>query len=174
MPGSACGRTTFKMVSSFVAPSARLASRRPGGMAFSDSSVATMTTGIVMTASVSEAQMSAGWPQTALGLCRMASMFLPTKLMKKPRPNRPKTMDGTPARLLTAARMNAGDERSVRRIFREINRRDDADGQHKNRHHKNADGGADNHRQHAGGVGVEEILFRESSRRNAMRGRSSR
>ena len=75
-------------------------------MAFNDSSVATITTGIVMMASVSEAQMSAGWPQTALGLCRMVSMFLPTKLMKKPRPNKPNTMDGTPARLLTAARMN--------------------------------------------------------------------
>ena len=75
MPGSACGRTIFKMVSSLVAPSARLASRRPGGMAFNDSSVATMTTGSVITASVSDAQISAGWPQTALALCSNASMI---------------------------------------------------------------------------------------------------
>ena len=64
-----------------------------------------MTTGSVITASVSEAQMSAGLPQTASGFCSSASRFFPTKAMKKPRPNRPNTMDGTPARLLIAPRM---------------------------------------------------------------------
>jgi hypothetical protein len=32
-------------------------------------------------------------------------MLRPMKLMKKPRPNRPKTIDGTPARFATALRV---------------------------------------------------------------------
>ncbi len=52
------------MVSSLVAPSARLASRNPWGMARSASSVATITTGSVITARVAEAQISAGLPHT--------------------------------------------------------------------------------------------------------------
>ena len=54
---------------------------------------------------------------------------------------------------------DARDDRGVGRIFREINRGDDADGQDKNRHHKNADGRADDHREDAGGVDVKEVLF---------------
>ena len=61
IPGNACGRTIFKMVSSFVAPSARLASRKPCGMALSDSSVATITTGSVITDIVAAAQINAGF-----------------------------------------------------------------------------------------------------------------
>ena len=68
IPGMACGITILQMVSNFVAPRARLASRNPCGMARNDSSVATMTTGRVITAIVADAQRRAGLPQTLLAL----------------------------------------------------------------------------------------------------------
>src|SRR5438093_8614695 len=105
IPGMAWGRTILKIVSSFEAPKARLASRRPWGMARRDSSVATITTGRVITASVKEAHRIEGWLQFDPDEGQSRSRFRPTKLMKKPTPKRPNTIDGTPARLLTAPRM---------------------------------------------------------------------
>ena len=55
MDGITAGSTTLSVVSSFVAPSASDASRMPPGIAASPSSVATITTGMVSSASVSEA-----------------------------------------------------------------------------------------------------------------------
>src|SRR5437879_5448651 len=68
IPGKACGKTILRMVSNLVTPSARLASLMPWGMAFNDSSVATMTAGRVITAGVSEAQIMAGLPHKGSGL----------------------------------------------------------------------------------------------------------
>ncbi len=62
MPGAACGTTTCMTVCNLVAPSASDASRSSRGTARSASSVATMTTGSVSTAMVSDAQISAGCP----------------------------------------------------------------------------------------------------------------
>ena len=55
-----------------------------------------------------------------------ASMPPPMNWMKKPSPNNPKTIDGTPARLFIAPRMTRviGD---VPGVFGQIDRRDDAD-----------------------------------------------
>ena len=61
------GNTTRKVVSSLVAPSARDASRIPRGIAASPSSVATITTGTVRRASVSEAQRIPPVPKVGLG-----------------------------------------------------------------------------------------------------------
>ncbi len=48
-------------------------------------------------------------------------MLPPTKMMKKPSPNRPKTIDGTPARLLTAMRTSlASRERGDAYSFKKI------------------------------------------------------
>ena len=88
-----------------VAPSASDASRSSRGTARSASSVATMTTGSVSTAMVSAAQISAGWPKTFSPWKNALSMPAPRNWTKKPRPNRPKTIDGTPARLATAIRI---------------------------------------------------------------------
>ena len=46
----------------------------------------------------------------------------PTNWMKKPRPNRPKTIDGTPARFVTATRTSAGEPRARRRVLVEVDR----------------------------------------------------
>ena len=106
-------------------------------MAFSDSSVATITTGSVITARVSDAQSRAGLPQTGSGgSAAGASMFRPMKLMKKPRPNRPNTMEGTPARLLTAPRMMRVTSEVRAGVFRQVDGRDDADRNHEERHHE--------------------------------------
>ncbi len=105
MPGAACGTTTCITVWNLVAPSASDASRSSRGTARSASSVATITTGSVSTAMVSAAQMSAGWPYTFSPWKKALSMPAPTNCTKKPRPNRPKTIDGTPARFATAIRI---------------------------------------------------------------------
>jgi hypothetical protein len=63
MPGRAPGSTTRASVWLLVAPSARLAVRCSSGTARSASSVATITTGSVSTASVSEAQSRPGCAQ---------------------------------------------------------------------------------------------------------------
>ena len=88
-----------------MAPSASDASRSSRGTARSASSVATITTGSVSTAMVSAAQISAGWPNTFSPPKNALSMPAPTNWTKKPRPNRPNTIDGTPARLATAMRI---------------------------------------------------------------------
>ena len=104
MPGIAWGTTTWTTVWNLVAPRASEASRVSRGMARSASSVATMTTGRVSTARVSAAQISAGWPNTFSPPKATLSMPVPTNWMKKPRPNRPKTIEGTPARFEMATR----------------------------------------------------------------------
>ena len=88
-----------------MAPSASDASRSSRGTARSASSVATMTTGSVSTAIVSAAQISAGCPYTFSPPKNALSMPAPRNCTKNPRPNRPNTIDGTPARLATAMRM---------------------------------------------------------------------
>src|ERR1039458_4766791 len=160
MPGSACGRTIFKMVSSLVAPSARLASRRPGGMAFNDSSVATMTTGTVITASVSEAQMSAGQPLTPRA--RESNEETEAEQTENDGRDAGKIIDG--------GADDARDKGIAGRVFRQVDRGDDANRDDENRHHQHAEGGANNHRQHAGGVDVEEIFFRDG--RDEMPGKT--
>ena len=87
MPGRALGRTTRAMVCDFVAPSASEASRYVSGTLRSDSSAVPMMTGSVSTARVSTPE----------------SMLTPNpqNVTKNESPNKPKTTDGTPARLLT-------------------------------------------------------------------------
>ena len=58
-----------------------------------------------ITASVNAAHKMPALPHFGSTLPNAASRVPPMKLMKKPRPKRPKTMDGTPARLLMAPRM---------------------------------------------------------------------
>ena len=107
MPGAAAGRTTRRIVWNLVAPVASEASRIERGTAASASSEATMTTGTVSRPSVSDAQRMPPVPKVGVGR-RSAknawSIEPPTKYTKNPRPNTPKTIDGTPARLLTAMR----------------------------------------------------------------------
>ncbi len=61
------GSTTRSVVSSFVALSASDASRRPPGIAASPSSVATITTGTVRRASVSDAHRMPPVPNVGVG-----------------------------------------------------------------------------------------------------------
>ena len=49
--------------------------------------------------------------------------------MKKPRPNTPKTIDGTPARLLTAMRTTLH-ERALLRVLAQVERGEHAEGRH--------------------------------------------
>jgi hypothetical protein len=88
MPVIEFGRTTRRIVCQRVAPMFQQASRKACGTACSDSRVATMTTGMVITASVRLA----------------ARMLVPNskKRTKAPSPNRAWTIDGTPARLMIA------------------------------------------------------------------------
>ena len=65
--GMTAGSTTRRVVSSLVAPSASEASRVPRGMAASPSSVATMTTGMVRSASVSDAHRMPPVPKVGVG-----------------------------------------------------------------------------------------------------------
>ena len=65
--GMTAGSTTRSVVSSLVAESASEASRIPPGMAASPSSVATMTTGTVKSASVREAQRMPPVPKVGVG-----------------------------------------------------------------------------------------------------------
>ena len=90
--GMAMGSTTFQMVWSLVAPRARLPSRIPPGISLSASSVVRMTSGRESSPSVSEP----------------ASMLSPKPryLTKRAMPKSPKTMEGTPLRLLVMSRMN--------------------------------------------------------------------
>jgi hypothetical protein len=88
MPVIEFGSTTLRMVCQRVAPMFQQASRNASGTDCSDSRVATMTTGMVITASVMLA----------------ARMLVPNlkKMTKAPSPNRACTIDGTPARLMIA------------------------------------------------------------------------
>ena len=88
MPLPEFGSTMCQMVCQRVAPMFQLASRKALGTACSDSRVATMTTGRVMTASVQLA----------------ARIDLPNrrKCTNAPTPNSACTIDGTPARLTMA------------------------------------------------------------------------
>ena len=61
------GRTTRRVVSSLVAPRASEASRIPRGIAASPSSVATITTGTVSSARVSEAHRMPPVPNVGVG-----------------------------------------------------------------------------------------------------------
>ena len=79
------------MVCHLVAPSASEPSRKPRGTARSDSSLAVMITGRTMKASVNQPAMR--------------EMFQPSPMTKMPTPKRPKTMEGTPARLMMASRI---------------------------------------------------------------------
>ena len=67
MDGITAGRTTRQVVSNLVAPRAREASRVPPGMAASPSSVATITTGTVRSARVSEAHRIPPVPKVGVG-----------------------------------------------------------------------------------------------------------
>ena len=80
--GMTLGSTTRSVVSNFVAPSASEASRMPPGMAAKPSSVATMTTGTVSSASVREAQKMPPVPKVGVGSAsgkKRRSMLPPTK-----------------------------------------------------------------------------------------------
>ena len=95
------------MVWNFVAPIASDASRIERGTAARASSAATMTTGTVRSASVIEAHRIPPVPYVGVGRAsgkKIRSMPPPTKYTKKPRPKTPNTIEGTPARLLTAMR----------------------------------------------------------------------
>ena len=74
-----------------MAPSAREPARKPIGTAFSASSLAVMTTGRTMNASVNQPARS--------------DTFHPKKMTNMPNPKSPKTIEGTPARLRMARRM---------------------------------------------------------------------
>ena len=65
--GMTAGSTTRSVVSNFVALSASEASRMPPGMAARPSSVATMTTGTVRSASVRDAQRMPPVPKVGVG-----------------------------------------------------------------------------------------------------------
>jgi hypothetical protein len=88
MPLPEFGNTMFQIVCQRVAPMFQHASRKALGTACSDSRVATITTGSVITANV---QLAA---RIDLPKCR--------KCTKAPTPNSACTIDGTPARLTIA------------------------------------------------------------------------
>ena len=67
IPGAAAGRTTRWMVCHLVAPAASEASRMERGTAASASSAATITTGTVSRARVSEAQRIPPVPKVGVG-----------------------------------------------------------------------------------------------------------
>src|SRR6185295_5169406 len=105
MPGSAEGITTLSIVSNFVAPRANDPSRNSRGTADNPSSVATMTTGTVSNANVRDAHRMPPVPNVGVGSRsgkKSVSSVPPMAYMKNPNPNTPKTIEGTPARLLTA------------------------------------------------------------------------
>ena len=110
MPGSARGRTMRRIVCHFVAPQPYEPSRIEFGTAEIASSVATMTTGSVSSASVSEAHSSPPLPYVGFGSCSAKnswSIDTPTIEQKNPSPKTPNTMLGTPARLFTQMRTTA-------------------------------------------------------------------
>jgi len=86
------GRTTLRIVCQRVAPMFQHASRNACGTAWSDSRVATITTGSVMTARVRLA-------------ARIDCPIL-KKSTKAPNPKSACTIDGTPARLMIARLMD--------------------------------------------------------------------
>ena len=92
MRGIPIGSTTFQMVWSLVAPRARLPSRIPAGMSLRASSVVRMTSGRERSPSVREP-------------ARMLSPK-PRYLTNSAMPKSPKTIEGTPLRLLVIRRMN--------------------------------------------------------------------
>ncbi len=92
MAGLAMGSTVRHRVSAGVAPSARLPSGMARAMRARPSSVATITTGTVRMASVSEAHSSPGVPKVGAGRAsgkNRRSMFPPRKYTEKPWPNTP-------------------------------------------------------------------------------------
>ena len=72
MPGNAPGSTILRIVSHLVEPNASEPSRHSRGIAANDSSVATMTTGTVIRARVSEAQNRPPVPNVAVFALRSA------------------------------------------------------------------------------------------------------
>ncbi len=114
MPGIACGRTMRTMVSQF----GRTQRQAGFAQAFVESpatisSVATMTTGSVISASVSEAQRIAGycpesgWERGSGWRKRIHVLADEIDEEAEARTNR-NTMEGTPARLFTAPRESRG------------------------------------------------------------------
>ena len=91
MPGSALGSTTLRMVCHFVPPRLMLTVRKLCGTDRSASSAVLMITGSVMIASVSDP-------------ARIDDP-MPSASTNSPSPNRPYTIDGTPARLMIARRI---------------------------------------------------------------------
>jgi hypothetical protein len=75
------------------------------GTALSDSSLAVMTTGSTMNASVNQPASS--------------DTFQSRKITNMPKPKRPNTIEGTPARFRIASRMKRMNGR--RRVFTEVN-----------------------------------------------------
>jgi len=67
MPGAAAGKIIFFIVCHFVAPRASDASLIPRGIVASASSVATITTGTVKSAKVSDAQRIPPVPHVGVG-----------------------------------------------------------------------------------------------------------
>src|SRR5688500_1917870 len=91
MPGSADGSTTLTMLSHLLAPSDRPTSRYEAGTALIASSEVLMIVGRIMNASVRPpARIDHPKPRTST---------------KKTKPNRPKMIDGTPARHSAPKRM---------------------------------------------------------------------
>src|SRR5260370_41281997 len=84
IPGSAYGKTFLGMVWHLVAPSASEPSRNPCGTARKDSSLAVIIAGRTINPSVNQPERR--------------ETFQPKKMTKSPKPKRPKTIDGTPAR----------------------------------------------------------------------------
>ncbi len=79
MPGAAAGSTTRAMVCHREAPQARAPSRAPRGTAESASSAATITTGTVSSARVSDAHSTPPVPKVGLFGRRSAKKVLSTR-----------------------------------------------------------------------------------------------
>ncbi len=99
MPGMASGNTWWNTACIFEAPTPSAAERIEGGTAFSAERVAMMIVGSVISVSTS--------PPTSA-----AERGRPRKPMNSATPSRPKTIDGTAARLLILTSMT-----SVNRFF---------------------------------------------------------
>ncbi len=99
MPGMANGSTCWKTACTLEAPTPRAASRIDGGTALRAARAAMMMVGRVIRVSTQAAVIG-------------ADRGMPIRLMNMARPSRPKTMDGTAAKLLMLTSI-----RSVQRFF---------------------------------------------------------
>ena len=150
----ACGRTTLSTVWKRVAP------ERQRGLAHLARDGAQRLLGghddhrQVESASVSAAQISAGWPHTIRRRRRPDRSPRPTNWMKKPRPNRPKTMRGHAGQVVHRDPHHPRQARVRARVLVQVDRGRHADRDERDRHeqhqrHRAEDGGEDAARRHA-------------------------